>query len=109
MVMVAAVSVWIAWSIVFFLIARQSDPASLGMRMHRSLIVGSFLELLVAVPAHIIVRQRDDCCGGILTGTGVCIGIAVALVAFGPTVLLLYFKRCRQIEIRPERLQLERE
>jgi hypothetical protein len=98
-VIVAAIAVWIAWSVLFGIIARHSDPASLGMRLHRLLIAGSVLELLVAVPAHIIVRRRADCCGGILTGTGICIGIAVALVALGPTVLLLYVKRCRQIEI----------
>jgi hypothetical protein len=99
MVVAAAVAVWIAWSVVFGLLARQGDPTSVGMKLHRILIAGSVLELLVAVPAHIVVRRRSDCCAGILTGTGICVGIVIALVSFGPTVLLLYHKRCKQIEI----------
>jgi len=101
MITAAAVAVWIAWSIVFGLIARGRDPTGLGMKLHRILIAGSVLELLVAVPAHIIVRRRNECCAGILTGTGICLGVAIAVVCFGPTVLLLYQKRCRQISQTP--------
>ena len=99
LVIVGAVAVWIAWSVIFALIARQRDPASVGMRLHRLLIVGSVLELLVAVPSHIIVRRRGDCCGGFVTGTGICLGVAVAIVSFGPTVLLLYHRRCQEIRV----------
>lgn len=101
MIAAAAVAVWIAWSVVFGLIARGRDPTSLGMKLHRILIAGSVLELLVAVPAHIIVRRRNECCAGYLTGMGICIGVAIALVCFGPTVLLLYQKRRRQIRQTP--------
>ena len=58
------------------------------MKLHRKLIAGSALELVVAVPSHIIVRNRGDCCGGFLTGTGICIGVVVAFISFGPSVLL---------------------
>ena len=53
--------------------------------------------LLVAVPAHIVVCRRNECCAGIYTGTGICIGVAVALASLGPAVLVLYHKRRKQI------------
>ena len=99
MVVVAAGAVWIAWSVVFALIALSVDPTSLGMKLHRLLIAGSFLELVVAVWSHIIVRRRSECCAGIYTGMGICIGIVIALVSFGPSVLLLYQKRRKQITL----------
>jgi hypothetical protein len=92
-----AVVVWIGWSIVFILIMRDGDPTSLGMKLHRILIGGSFLELVVAVPSHLIVRQRSECCAGVLTGMGICIGVVIAIVSFGPAVFLLYFQRCKRI------------
>jgi hypothetical protein len=93
----ASVIVWIAWFIIFAIVARRRDPAGLGMKLHRMLIAGSVLELLVAVPSHIIVRRRNECCAGILTGTGICLGVAIAIISFGPAVFLLYHRRCRQI------------
>jgi hypothetical protein len=99
----SAVAVWLAWSIVFALMLRRGDPQGIGMQLHRLLIAGSVLELVVAVPSHIIVRSRGDCCGGIVTGVGICIGVVVAFVSFGPSVLLLYYRRCRQIQIPASR------
>jgi hypothetical protein len=67
------------------------------MKLHRTLIVGSVMELLVAVPTHIIVRRRPECCAGIETGIAICVGVAVMFVAFGPSVFLLYYRRRKQI------------
>jgi len=96
-IVAAAVAVWIAWFIIFAIVVRGRDSTGLGMKLHRALIAGSVLELLVAVPSHIIVRQRNECCAGILTGTGICLGVAIAIISFGPAVFLLYHRRCRQI------------
>jgi hypothetical protein len=94
----AGAGTWCCWSVVFVLIARRRGPASLGMKLHRMLIAGSALELLIAVPTHVIVRRRPECCAGFGTGLGLCLGIAVMFVSLGPSVLLLYHRRWKQIE-----------
>jgi hypothetical protein len=95
--LIAAGIVWILWSGIFIWITFSVDPAGIGMKLHRFLIVGSVLELLVAVPSHIVVRRRTECCAGIATGMGICIGVVIMFLAFGPSVLLLFYRRWRKI------------
>jgi hypothetical protein len=79
------------WGIVFFRFARDSeDPITRSVSL---LLRGSVLELLIAVPAHVIVRRRHDCSAPGVTSFGITSGIAIMLLAFGPSVLLLYKKR----------------
>jgi hypothetical protein len=66
------------------------------------LIKGSILELLIAVPSHVIVRHRGDCSAPIITGYGIATGIAVMLMAFGPSVLFLYQKRIAEYKTLPK-------
>jgi hypothetical protein len=95
--LIAAGIIWILWSGIFIWITFSVDPAGIGMKLHRWLIAGSVLELLVAVPTHIVVRRRSDCCAGFATGLGICIGVVIMFVAFGPSILLLYYRRRKQI------------
>jgi len=95
--LIAAGIIWVLWSGIFILITFSVDPAGIGMKLHRWLVAGSVLELLVAVPTHLVVPRRTDCCVGIATGMGICICVAVMFVAFGPSVLLLYCRRHKQI------------
>ncbi len=95
-----AVAAWIAWGVVLFLASANRNPLSLAARFHRWLLGGSVAELLVAVPCHVIVRRRDECCAGLWTGTAICLGAMVMFIAFGPSVLLLYYRRARQISPR---------
>ncbi|MGD0390222.1 MAG: hypothetical protein ABSC42_14845 [Tepidisphaeraceae bacterium] len=96
-ILFSSVGVWAAWSIVFALIAVRSGPGRIGMTLHRLLITGSVLELLVAVPSHVIVRRRHLCCADIATGFGICIGLSVMIVSLGPSVLILFHRRRKRI------------
>jgi hypothetical protein len=82
---------WLFWGILFYLYFRNSTE--LLTRAVSWLLKGSVLELLVAVPCHVIVRRRHDCSAPAATSFGIATGIAVMLLSFGPSVLLLYKKR----------------
>jgi len=91
---------WAGWAYVFHRY-KAGDAARLE-RFVAWLIKGSILELLVVVPCHVIVRQREDCSAPGVTGYGIATGIAVMLMAFGPSVLFLYQKRLEEYKSRAE-------
>jgi hypothetical protein len=82
---------WALWGVAFYLYARNSAQAV--TRAVAWLLKGSVLELLVAVPCHVIVRRRNDCSAPVVTSFGIVTGIAVMLLSFGPSVLFLFKKR----------------
>jgi hypothetical protein len=84
---------WLIWAIAFRSFARRDDPDALLKRITRWLLRGSILELLVAVPSHVIVRRRDDCCALAGTFWGIATGISVMLLCFGPGVFFLFVER----------------
>jgi hypothetical protein len=86
-------TLWLVWAMVFYLFARGDDPNSLVKRTTRWLLRGSILELLVAVPSHIIVRNRNDCCAPLGTFWGITTGISIMLLCFGPGVFFLFSER----------------
>jgi hypothetical protein len=89
---------WIIWAIVFRNFARRDEPDALLKRITRWLLRGSILELLVAVPSHVIVRRRDDCCAPIGTFWGIATGISVMLLCFGPGVFFLFVERFQRLK-----------
>ncbi len=91
-------TLWGLWSIVFSRLARRHPPADFLSRLCRRLLQGSILELLVAVPCHVVVRQRDDCCAGAFTSLGLGLGVAVMLFAFGPAAYFLFVARARRLQ-----------
>ncbi len=97
LILLITLSLWGGWSLVFWALSSRQDPATWGSRLHRWIYAGSVLELLIAVPAHVVCRRRTECCAGMESGLGMCIGIAVMLLAFGPSIALLYRDRCRRI------------
>jgi hypothetical protein len=91
---------WLLWALVLWRMGeRLFDPAT---RVYRWLIKGSALELLVAVPSHVIVRARQDCCAPSVTGVGIATGLAILLMSLGPGALFLYRERMRRLSPRRE-------
>jgi len=84
-------ALWLLWGVIFYLYFRSSSVVV--SRLTAWLLRGSILELLVAVPCHVIVRRRDDCSAPVATSFGIASGIAIMLLSFGPSVLFLYRKR----------------
>ena len=86
---------WIAWSFIFRSFARNAEPHSYIRRLMKWLLRGTILELLVAVPSHIIVRHKDVCCADSVTAAGIATGLAVMLISFGPGIYFLYAERIK--------------
>ncbi|MHC4692356.1 MAG: hypothetical protein ACYS67_06415 [Planctomycetota bacterium] len=89
---------WLAWSILFYRFSRNAKPQALIQRLTTWLLRGSILELLVAVPSHIIVRRRGDCCAPGFTFFGIATGVVVMALAFGPGLFFLFSKRFEQMK-----------
>jgi len=93
---------WSVWSVVFWRFRREDDDGNSFDRLIKWLLRGSILELLVAVPSHVIVRHRDDCCAPIVTFWGITTGLSVMLLAFGPAVFFLFAKRFGHLKPKEE-------
>jgi len=89
---------WFIWGVIFHKFAQADNPDALMKRAVRWLLRGSILELLVAVPSHVIVRRRDDCCAPSGTFWGVTTGLSIMLLCFGPGVFFLFAERFRRLQ-----------
>jgi hypothetical protein len=95
---------WIVWAILFWQMGRNAGPRDHVARLCRYLLGGSVLELLIAVPAHVVARNRSECCAGFGTLLGLAAGLSVMLFAFGPGVFFLYADRFRRLRSGAARL-----
>ena len=87
--------VWAFWALLLWRLgARILDPAG---RLYRWLVAGSVLELLIAVPSHIVVNRRHDCTAPFVSSFGVATGLAMLLMSIGPGALFLFRARMRRI------------
>jgi hypothetical protein len=91
---------WFIWGLVFLRIGRNVPPADLVTQQCRALFKGSILELLIAVPSHIVARCRDYCCAGFMTFLGLTMGFSVMLFAYGPAVFFLFAERWKRLHPR---------
>lgn len=88
---------WGAWAAYFYQATKHAAPEIQMRKFKRHFWTGSILELLVAIPTHIVARHRDYCCAGFLTFIGLTCGIAVMLFAFGPAVYFLFAERWKRL------------
>ena len=88
-------ALWGIWGLIFWSSAKDQPPALTAFI--RRLMKGSVFELLIAVPAHVWVRHRQDCSAPIVTSWGMGTGVAILLLCFGPGVLLLYRSRIKRL------------
>jgi hypothetical protein len=91
------VAEWCVWALIFFRLSRTVEPRDLLSRQCKWLLKGSILELLIAVPTHIVARCRDYCCAGIMTFIGLTLGMSVMLFSFGPGVFFLFVAHWRRL------------
>jgi hypothetical protein len=95
---ITVLAFWFIWAVVFRSFAKADAPEALLQRAIRWLLRGSILELLIAVPSHVVVRRRDDCCAPLGTFWGIATGISVMLLCFGPGVYFLFVKRMNRLQ-----------
>ena len=95
---VLTLAFWAIWAIIFQNASKPDEPDALLKRATRWLLRGSILELLIAVPSHVIVRRRDDCCAQAGTFWGIATGISVMLLCFGPGVFFLFVDRFQRLK-----------
>ena len=95
---IVTVFFWIIWAIIFRCATKADKPNALVKRAMRWLLRGSILELIIAVPSHVIVRRRDDCCAPSGTFWGIATGLSVMLLCFGPGVFFLFIERCKRLQ-----------
>jgi hypothetical protein len=94
---------WIVWLFVFYRFYRNLEARTLFQRITTWLIRGSIVELLVAVPSHIIVRRRDECSAPGVTYLGIAAGLVIMAVAFGPGLYFLFLQRFERMKPRSKR------
>ncbi len=99
-VTILVLTFWTVWGLIFRKFAKSDDEQALVKRLTRWLLRGSILELIVAVPSHVIVRRRDDCCAPVGTFWGIATGISVMLLCFGPGVYFLFVERMRKLQAK---------
>jgi hypothetical protein len=93
----AFILTWVFWGFVFYRWGKKLEPANFIEKLFYRLFGGSILELLIAVPSHIFVRQRTYCCAGMDTSIGIICGVAVMLFSFGPGVFFLFVARWERL------------
>lgn len=107
--LISGVITWCIWSVVFYRTSRPEEASDMISRQCRLLLKGSALELLIAVPTHIVARHRGYCCAGALTFIGLTMGASVMLFSYGPAVFFLFAERWKKLHPQCQRPPAEPE
>jgi hypothetical protein len=89
-------ALWVGWGFFFYRRSDPNNPASLTDTLTGWLLRASILEVLVAIPSHIISRERNECCAPPFTLLGLVTGLSVAIMAFGPGLFFLFAKKIQE-------------
>ena len=100
---------WCIWLLIFFRMSKRGEATDFVTRQCRVLLKGSILELLIAVPTHLVARERNYCCAGFMTFIGLTMGISVMLFSFGPAVFFLYADRWKRLQPKRSGTELANE
>ncbi len=87
---------WGFWAWVFYQLTQNREADEARASVLKWLFRGSMAELLVAVPCHIWVRNKEECCAPYGTALGLAAGLAVMFASFGPGVIILFRDKIRQ-------------
>jgi hypothetical protein len=84
--------VWLVWGAIFFLHCCKLERWRVLKRLVRIVLAGSLVDLLASVPAHLVVIRRPGCLVGLGTAAGIAAGVCAMFWAFGPGIVLLFFR-----------------
>jgi len=85
---------WIFWVLIFRRHwIRTKEPKKFMQKTSKTIRKGSLLELIIAIPCHIIVRWRGDCSAPFFTFLAIIAGFAIALLSFGPGLYYAFLAR----------------
>lgn len=90
---------WIFWFAVFAVLLAGRWSSGFGW-MYRTLVAGTFAEVLFTVPVDVMVRRRTNCYCNEGTFWALIIGGTSALWTFGPGVVLLFVAVRMQRRVR---------
>jgi len=93
---------WPLWTLLFWRATRELEHFLAAERVYSWVIKGSILDLLVAVPSHILARRREECSAGAVSGLAIFTGVLFAFLACGPGLLLLYVQRIGRLRVPPQ-------
>jgi hypothetical protein len=88
---------WVFWAYIFYRKSKNLEPLNLIEKLCRVIFRASILELLVAIPTHILARHRNYCCAGFGTFWGIAFGMALIVFSFGPGVYFLFVERWKKL------------
>ena len=91
---------WLIWSLIFYRFTHSCELDSFTNHLMKWLLRGSIVELLIAIPSHIIARHRGDCCAPTITFWGITTGLVVMVIAFGPGIFFLFIERIKRKAIK---------
>jgi len=91
---------WCIWAIIFYRNYSDTNTKAMIPTVVRWLMRASILELIVAIPSHIIARQRDECCAPHFTLLAIATGLSIALASFGPGIFFLFIKKVKEKKTR---------